>query len=214
MRPKGFHSKRVRALSSHEHFVKRQYEADATSALEPTFPRNALTHGGSTESRPPPEDSNSAQEHVIRVTPRPIFTRLKGSNDRVAVGVKMFRGVAIRRRVAAAHMSAGQTEPQVDPGRTDFQTFLTAVRAGNDVGIDLIEVRAGFGVHDLYASYVPNSISPPPTNTVCPPTRTCVISFASCVISMWMKLGRPISIPCSLTIEVFGLTGTRPCRTR
>jgi len=87
------------------------------------------------------------QKHFIHVTPRPIFTRLKGSHDRVAGGVKMFGGVAIRRRVAAAHMSAGQTEPQVDPGRTDFQTFLTAVRAGNDIGIDLIEVRA-FVVHN------------------------------------------------------------------
>ena len=49
-------------------------------------------------------------------------------------------------------MSAGQTEPQVDPGRTDLQTFLAPVGAGNYVFVDLIEVGASFGAHDLYLS--------------------------------------------------------------
>jgi hypothetical protein len=159
-------------------------------------------------------EPHSAQKDFIHVTPRPIFTRLKGSNDRVSGCVKMFRGVAIRRRVAAAHMSAGQAQPQVDPGRTNLQTFLTPLRAGNDVGIDLIEMRAGFGVHDMCFYYAPSSISPPPTNTVCPPTFTSVISLAFWVISMWIKLGRPISIPCSLTMEACGRAETTPCRTR
>ena len=66
----------------------------------------------------------------------------------------------------------------------------------------------------LASDQTPSSISPPPTNTVCPPTFTSVISFAFCAISMWIKLGRPISIPCSLTIEVFGLAGTTPWRIR
>ena len=64
------------------------------------------------------ENPGSAQENFVDVAPDPIFTRLKGSNDRVRGGVKMFRGVAIRRRVAATHMAACQTKPQVDPGRT------------------------------------------------------------------------------------------------
>ena len=64
-------------------------------------------------------------------------------------GVKMFHGVAIRRRVTAADMSTRQTKSQVDPGRTDLQTFLTSVRAGNDVGINLIEVPAFFGAHNV-----------------------------------------------------------------
>jgi hypothetical protein len=61
----------------------------------------------------------------------------------------MFLGVAIRRRVATTHTSARQTEPQMDPGRTDPQTFLAAIRAGCDVIANLIEVGAGFGAHDV-----------------------------------------------------------------
>jgi hypothetical protein len=100
-------------------------------------------------SRPPRSvrSSVSAQEHFVHVTPRPIFARLKRSNDRMGGGVKMFRGVAIRRRVAATDMSAGKAKPQVDPGRTDLQTILAPVRARDDVGIDLIEVGASC-VHD------------------------------------------------------------------
>ena len=46
-------------------------------------------------------------------------------------------------------MAAGQAKSQMDPGRTHLQTFLAAIRAGNDVVVNLIEVRAGFGAHDL-----------------------------------------------------------------
>jgi hypothetical protein len=61
----------------------------------------------------------------------------------------MFRGVAIRRRVTATHVSASQAKPQVDPGRTNLQTFLTPVRARNNVGIDLLKMRAFFEVHEV-----------------------------------------------------------------
>ena len=64
------------------------------------------------------EKPDSAQEHFVDVTPGPIFARLKGSNDRMRGGVKMFRGVAIRRRVTATYMATRETKPQVDPGGT------------------------------------------------------------------------------------------------
>jgi hypothetical protein len=86
------------------------------------------------------DDSQSAQEDFIQVTPRPIFSRLKGPDDRMPGSVKMSRGVPIRGRVAATHVAAGQTESEVDPRRTDLQAFLTAVRAGNGVGINLIKM--------------------------------------------------------------------------
>ena len=44
-------------------------------------------------------------------------------------------------------MSARQAKSQMDPGRTDLQTFVTPLCARNDGGISLIEVRASF-VHD------------------------------------------------------------------
>jgi len=65
----------------------------------------------------------------------------------MAGGVKMFRGVAIRRRITAADVSTGQTKPQVNPGRTNLQAFFAAIRARSDVGIDLIKMRAAF-THD------------------------------------------------------------------
>ena len=99
---------------------------------------------GSTESRPTSSSrADSAQEYFVDVAPRPIFAGLKRSDDRMLCGVKMFGGMAIRRGVAAADMSAGQAKPEVDPGGPHLQTFLTAVRAGNDVVVNLVEVLAG-----------------------------------------------------------------------
>ena len=63
--------------------------------------------------------------------------------------VKMFRRVTIRRGVAAAHMSAGQAEPQVHPWRTHLQTLLATNRARGDFRINLIEVSAGVAVHSF-----------------------------------------------------------------
>jgi hypothetical protein len=112
-----------------------------------------------------PENRDSTQKHFVHVTPRPILPRLKRSNDRVPSGVKMFRGVAIRRRVAATDVSARQAKAEVDPGRTHLQTILTPVRARSDVRIDLIEVQTSF-VHDstfvdfpLISTFVPASPS-------------------------------------------------------
>jgi hypothetical protein len=62
-------------------------------------------------------------------------------------GVIMFRGVAVRRRVATADMSAGEAEPQMNPGRTDLQTVLTPICAGNDVVSNLVQVGAVFAHH-------------------------------------------------------------------
>jgi hypothetical protein len=56
------------------------------------------------------EGPDLAQEHFVDVAPGPIFTWLKRSNDRMTGGVKMLRGMAIRRRVAATYMSARQAK--------------------------------------------------------------------------------------------------------
>ena len=111
-------------------------------------------------------EPDSTQEHFVDVTPCPIFARLKRSDDRMAGGVKMFRRVTVWRGIAAAHVSARQAESQVDPGRTHLQTFLATIRAGDNVIVNLIQMRADFVAHDSYLSITPNSISPPPTNTV------------------------------------------------
>src|SRR5207244_11179668 len=58
-------------------------------------------------------------------------------------GLTEVRGcVPVRRVVAAAHVTAGHAEPQVDPLVADPQAVLAAVRARDDFA-DLIEVGAG-----------------------------------------------------------------------
>jgi hypothetical protein len=57
----------------------------------------------------------------------------------VGGGVEMPGGVLILRIVAATDMSTGETEAQVHPGITDFQTVLTSIGARRDLAY-LVEV--------------------------------------------------------------------------
>ena len=56
-------------------------------------------------------------------------------------GVKMFGGVLVLGRVAAADVAAGEAHPQMDPSVSDLQTIFTAARAGFDVA-DFLQVFA------------------------------------------------------------------------
>ena len=53
--------------------------------------------------------------------------------------VKMLGGVLVLRRVAAANMPTGQTEAQMHPAISGFQTVLTSIGARRDVTY-LVEV--------------------------------------------------------------------------
>ena len=56
-------------------------------------------------------------------------------------GVKMLRGVFVRRLVAAAHMPANAADAQVHPPVTGLQTFFAALGARFDV-LYLVEMSA------------------------------------------------------------------------
>jgi hypothetical protein len=84
--------------------------------------------------------SSRLEEQLVDVTPDPVFTRLEGLNDRVVGGVKMLSGVRILRIVTATDMPTGETEAQVHPRISNFQTVLTAIGARGDV-LDLIKMR-------------------------------------------------------------------------
>ena len=64
--------------------------------------------------------------------------------------VEMPGGVLILRIVTAAHMSTGETEVQVDPGISNFQTVLTSIGARCDV-LYLIKMRTSL-CHVLFLS--------------------------------------------------------------
>jgi len=83
----------------------------------------------------------SKLEHeLIDITPAPVFSWLEGLNDRMVGRVKMLGSMLILRRIAAADMPAFETEAQVDPRISNFQTILTSIGARCDV-LYLIKMR-------------------------------------------------------------------------
>ena len=84
--------------------------------------------------------SSRLEEQLVNVTPDPVLTRLDGLNERVVGGVEMPGGVLILRIVTAPDMSTGETEAQVYPGISNFQTVLTSIGARCDV-LYLIKMR-------------------------------------------------------------------------
>lgn len=69
---------------------------------------------------------------LVDVTPDPILSWLEGLNDWMIGCVKMFGSVLVLGRVAAAHMSTYETEAQVDPCISRFQTVLASISARGD----------------------------------------------------------------------------------
>jgi hypothetical protein len=55
--------------------------------------------------------------------------------------VKVFRGVFVLRGIAATHMSAGETQAQVKPPITGFETLLATARV-RFYWLDAIEMSA------------------------------------------------------------------------
>jgi len=62
-------------------------------------------------------------------------------HQRMVCRMEMFGRMPILRVVAAAHMTASQTQPQLDPRIAHLQTFFAAIRAGYYV-VDLIDMLA------------------------------------------------------------------------
>ena len=54
-------------------------------------------------------------------------------NDGMLRGVKMFGGVLVLRRIAAADVAAGKTHAQMHPRISDLEAIFTAARARFDV---------------------------------------------------------------------------------
>jgi hypothetical protein len=87
------------------------------------------------------------ESHFVDVTPHPIFARLKRANNGMVHRMKMFGGVLILGRIAAADFTARQAQPQVHPFVADLEALFAAFRFGFH-RLDLIEMRA-FGGHSF-----------------------------------------------------------------
>jgi hypothetical protein len=77
----------------------------------------------------------------VHVTPNPRFSRLNGTDERVLCLVKMFGGVLVLGRVAAAHMSADEAQAQMHPGVAHFDALFAHVRI-RLFDLDLVQVSA------------------------------------------------------------------------
>ena len=69
-------------------------------------------------------------ESVVRITIQPSFPRLRGRDDRMSTGVRVFAGVTIRRAVAAQCHAAGLTRAKMNPVIAEFDALFafTALR--------------------------------------------------------------------------------------
>ncbi len=79
-----------------------------------------------------------------------MFAWLKGLDDRVLGGVKMFSRVFVLGRIAAADMAADQADAQMHPAITRIQAIFAALRAWRHL-LYLVKMRT-FGCHKLFLS--------------------------------------------------------------
>jgi hypothetical protein len=84
--------------------------------------------------------SSKLEHNLIDVTPAPVLSRLEGLDNRMVGRVEMPGGVLILRIVTATDMSTGETEAQVYPAISHFQTVLTSIGARGDF-LYLIKMR-------------------------------------------------------------------------
>jgi hypothetical protein len=99
------------------------------------------------------EGASSAwlHRHFVDIAPDPVFPRLQRLDQRVALPVKVLRRVLVLRGVAAAHVTTGETKPQVDPRVARLQALLAPLGVGFDV-VDLIEVGTDHRVLSMASS--------------------------------------------------------------
>jgi hypothetical protein len=88
--------------------------------------------------------ATALQKHFIYVAPAPIFPGFERLHHRMLGLMKMFRGVLVLRRVAAAYVPALETQPEMHPGVVHLETFLASFAARWEV-LDFFLMRTSLG---------------------------------------------------------------------
>jgi hypothetical protein len=83
------------------------------------------------------------QLDLIDVAPAPVLARLESPDDRMTDLVKVRGRVLVWGAVAAADVTAGHAEPEVDPRAAHPQAVFASVGARFDF-VNLIEMAADF----------------------------------------------------------------------
>jgi hypothetical protein len=79
--------------------------------------------------------------NFVHIAPDPGLSGFIGTDQRMFRFVKMFGRMLILGRVATTHMSASETQAQVNPGVAGFDAVLAHMRVGG-LNFDLVQVRA------------------------------------------------------------------------
>src|SRR5215510_12347432 len=85
--------------------------------------------------------SERFEKEFVGVTPHPLFPRLEGANQRMFRRMVVLSRVLVRRGIAAADVTAIQTQTQMQPTSPVAQTIFAASRAGRDF-LNLIQMCA------------------------------------------------------------------------
>jgi hypothetical protein len=88
--------------------------------------------------------SGKIKFQLVDEAPAPVFSRFEGAHDRMFGFMKVFGGVFVFGRVAAADVAALQAETKVNPIVAHFQALLTALRSAWSDIADLVEVGTLF----------------------------------------------------------------------
>jgi hypothetical protein len=89
----------------------------------------------------PASGSNFAGLDFVHITPNPRLPGFNGAHERVLRVVEMFGGVLVLRRIAAAYVSARETQAKVNPCVAKFHALLAHVGGGGS-DFYLIQVLA------------------------------------------------------------------------
>jgi hypothetical protein len=89
-----------------------------------------------------PERGHRVKSYVVHVAVSPLVAGLEASNHRVLRLMKMFRGVFVRRLVAAAYVPARQAESQVHPFASRHETLFASVGCAGLFGMKSDEMVA------------------------------------------------------------------------
>jgi hypothetical protein len=86
---------------------------------------------------------NFACNHFVDVAPDPVFAGLDGAHDGMGGLMKMFGGVLVLRRIAAADIAAQHAQAQVNPAISHLYALFADMRSGS-FDFDLIQMLAFF----------------------------------------------------------------------
>jgi hypothetical protein len=85
---------------------------------------------------------------LVDIAPCPVFAGLERLNEWMTARSKMSPGMASRRGVAAADVTACQAEPKMNPPAARPQAFFAAACVGSN-RLHLIQMRTLIGLVDL-----------------------------------------------------------------